>query len=424
MNILITGATGFIGRHISARLLKEHKLILAVRDIASAKRRFPGCDVVPIDMNKMTNPEQWTPLLKGVDAVVNCAGILQSTRTQRAEAIHDLSPKALFDACVQLGIRKIIQISAISADSEANTEYATTKKSADDYLGTLDIDWVVLRPSLVYGHGSYGGTSLLRGLAGLPVIPLVGGGMQKFQPIHISDLCKTVVRCLDPLMSKITLEPVGPEILTTRDVVIKTRNWLNLRPAHIINIPLSWFKQLAKIGDVIPLGPICSTTVAQMEYGNISKHDFSAKIGFKTKFMDEVFSAEPSCVQELWQAKLYFFKPITNLSLVFLWYLSGLSGLFNFVETITFLQGLGLPLVVTNVITLGFSFLDIMIATFLVLGKGKTWLGWLQFSIVAIYTVGLSLAFPYLVFDPLGRLIKNIPILALIGVWSALREDH
>jgi hypothetical protein len=225
-------------------------------------------------------------------------------------------------------------------------------------------------------------------------------------------------------MAKITLEPVGPEVLTTRDMVVKTRAWLNLKPARILDIPLSWFKQVAKIGDVIPLGPICSTTVAQMEYGNISSRDFSAEIGFSPKSIDNFFSTEPSCVQELWQSRLYFLKPATTMALVILWYISGLSGLLNFGETRAFLEGLGLPSIATNVIALGFSFLDIMIATCLLLGKGKTWLGWVQFFTVALYTVGLSLAFPNLILDPLERLVKNIPILVLIWVWSALREDH
>jgi uncharacterized protein YbjT (DUF2867 family) len=104
----------------------------------------------------------WTPRLQGVDAVINCAGILQGGRGQSIEAVHHLGPRALFDACVGSGVRRVIQISAISADEAAGTAYASSKKSAEDALRSLDLEWVILRPSLVYARGSYGGTCSVR----------------------------------------------------------------------------------------------------------------------------------------------------------------------------------------------------------------------------------------------------------------------
>src|SRR5260221_10425006 len=190
MHVLIVGATGFIGRHVCARLLRGgHVVTTAVRDTASVKRRFPEIGALFVDLNRMSSIADWIPLLRGVDVVVNCAGILRSVRGQSAEAIHTAAPRALFDACVEGGVRKVVQISVVSADAEVDTEFATTKKAADDYLRGLDLDWVLLRPSLVYAQGSYGGTSAIRGLAGLPfVIPLIGDGGQAFQPIHADDL--------------------------------------------------------------------------------------------------------------------------------------------------------------------------------------------------------------------------------------------
>src|SRR3546814_606054 len=148
-------------------------------------------------MNYDVSPAAWLPRLSGVDAVVNCAGVLQSGRGQDIEAIHHLSPAALFDACREAGVRRVIQISAISADAEAGTDYALSKKHADDHLQALDLDWVVLRPSLVYGEGAYGGTAMLRALAAFPLVtPLAGGGGQAFRPLHVEGLATTVLLCL------------------------------------------------------------------------------------------------------------------------------------------------------------------------------------------------------------------------------------
>ena len=79
---------------------------------------------------------------------------------------------------------------------ESDTEYAKTKLAADNYLQHLNIDWIILRPSLVYASNSFGGTSLLRALSVLPIIPLIGNGFQKFQPIHIEDLSKSSLSIL------------------------------------------------------------------------------------------------------------------------------------------------------------------------------------------------------------------------------------
>ena len=119
-------------------------------------------------MNRMVSPEDWLNYLRGVDGVVNCAGILQTRNGQSAAAIHHGAPAALFEACVAKGVRRVVQISAVSADDAAGTEYARTKKAADDHLRSLNLDWTVLRPSLVYAQGSYGGTSVIRGIAGFP----------------------------------------------------------------------------------------------------------------------------------------------------------------------------------------------------------------------------------------------------------------
>ena len=164
MKVLLFGATGFIGRHVAAHLLCEgHGVVAAVRDVESATRRFPGIEAVRVDLNRMTMPADWTPLLFQIDAVVNCAGILQSGAGQLAHAIHALAPIALFQACEDAGLQRIVHVSAVSADSDAGTEYAATKKAADDDLRSRNLQWVLLRPSLVYASGSYGGTSAIRG---------------------------------------------------------------------------------------------------------------------------------------------------------------------------------------------------------------------------------------------------------------------
>lgn len=126
MRVLLTGANGFIGSHLTALLLESgHEVRAAVRDPDKFMRRFPRAEAVAADLNLMTDAEHWRPFLSGVDAVINCAGILQSRHGQSATAIHTDAPVALFEAAVAANIRKVVQLSAVS--SAASTEYAQTK---------------------------------------------------------------------------------------------------------------------------------------------------------------------------------------------------------------------------------------------------------------------------------------------------------
>jgi uncharacterized protein YbjT (DUF2867 family) len=427
MRILLIGAAGFIGRHVAARLLGAgHAVVAAVRDPARVRRRFPGIEAVAVDLNRMADPADWQALLGGVDSVVNAAGILQSRPGQSAEAIHVRAPIALFEACRAAGIRRVVQISAISADPAAGTEYARTKRRADDHLRGLDLDWVVLRPSLVYAEGSYGGTSLLRGLAGLPfVLPLVGTGDQAFQPIHVEDVAETVLGALTgPGLVRRTLDPVGPERLSLREILVRTRAWLDLPPVPCLAVPLPLVRVASRVADLVAPGPLGSTALAQLDYGNCGDAAaFEAAVGFRPRRLDEAMRARPSHVQDRWHARLYFLRPALTLALVLLWLGSGLAGLWHLDEGSGLARAIGLKVPLDVVAVVGFSLLDLGIAAALVAGRRPAVVGLLQLVLVGGYTLSLGLLDPALWGAPLGPLLKNVPCLAAILAWLALSDE-
>lgn len=427
MRVLLTGATGFVGRHVAAGLLdRGHQVVAAVRDTAAATRRFPGIRAFEVDMSHMASADAWRPLLVGVDAVVNCAGILQSGRGQHAAAIHDAAPRALFDACVGAGVRRVVQISAVSADAAAGTEYALTKKAADDHLRTLDLDWTVLRPSLVYASGSFGGTSLMRGLAGLPLLlPVPGDGGQRFQPIHADDLAETVARCLEGPARR-TLDPVGPETLTLRAILERLRAWLDFPPAPVVGVPMALVGAVARLGDLSGTGPLRSTSVAQMTYGNVSDPAaFATAIGFAPRRLDEALRRSPSHVQDRWHARLYFLRPLLTVTLVLLWAGSGIAGLLEPPSAgESLLAALGLPEDVASRGAVPFCLADVAVGVVLALGWRPRLMGVVQLGLVAFYTVALTVIAPGLWLDPFGALLKNLPVLAAIAAWMALRDER
>lgn len=405
-------------------------MVAAVRDPAAFRRKWPDVEGLAADFNRDVSPEVWRSRLAGVEAVVNCAGVLHGGRGQDIEAIHATAPIALFDACVAAGIRRVVQVSAISADDEAGTEYALTKKRADDHLRSLALDWTVLRPSLVYGEGSYGGTSALRGLAGLPGFsPLVGDGSAVFRPIHIDDLVETVVRIIESdRFARQTLEPVGPEVVSLRDLIAKYRAWLGLAPVPALAIPMPLMRVAARVADLAGGGPLGTASLRQLEVGNAGKESataFAERIGFTPHRMDDRLARRPAQTQDLCHARLYFLRPLLRTVLILLWLGSALAGVLapvaSYATVDAAFSSLGLP---SRPLALAFSIVDLLIAVALLLRWRPQWMAAVQLVVVGGYTVLLTLLAPGLWLEPFGALLKNLPILALIGVWAVLEEER
>ena len=254
--ILLTGATGFIGSHLRNELQDQ------------------GYDIAPIsrstgfDFNRMTAPEDWRPHLENVDAVINAVGIIVETRTQQFETLHYRAPIALFHACFQLGINRIIQISALGADNNAFTPYQRSKKAADDILRELPVDWFVLRPSLVYGKGGVS-MQLFQRLSRLPLIPLIAHEDCFVQPVHVSDLVAMVKQCLITQHTRQTFDVAGPQPLTFKAWLQSFRKHEQRLPARTVSIPFELILAFSRLGHfIVPL--MHPDNLRMLKQGNVA----------------------------------------------------------------------------------------------------------------------------------------------------------
>ncbi|MCG7918760.1 MAG: SDR family NAD(P)-dependent oxidoreductase, partial [Candidatus Thiodiazotropha taylori] len=186
MRVLITGASGFIGSHLTQALLdKGHEVLACVRNPEPSKRRWPRIISIKVDFSVDHEVEHWIGRLEGVDVVINAVGIIRETRTQTFDLLHRQTPIALFKACEKAAVKRVIQVSALGADDEAFSHYHLSKRAADCYLRASPIDWVIVMPSIVYGAGAKS-MAFFKALSALPVIPLIDRGDQPIQPIHIN----------------------------------------------------------------------------------------------------------------------------------------------------------------------------------------------------------------------------------------------
>ncbi len=235
MNVLLTGASGFIGRNVTTALA------------AAGHRVTPASRRQGVDFRRLLSPADWQPHLRGIDAVINSVGIIGECGSQRFESLHAAAPSALFRACAEAGIRRVVQISALGADATAFSAYHLSKRAADDCLRSLDLDWFVLRPSLIYGRGG-GSAELFLRLAALPMIPVIGDGQQALQPVHIGDVVATVLHSLATPRARQTLDIVGDETVTFAEWLRRMRLARGLPPAPLLRVPFRLALALAHLG--------------------------------------------------------------------------------------------------------------------------------------------------------------------------------
>ena len=432
MQILVTGATGFIASQIVTDLIAAgHQVTCCVRNTTYAKCLFPNATIVACNFIKDTSSSVWVERLKNIDVVINCVGILYHPKKEVIWAVHNGTPRALFDACVQVGVKKVIQLSALGVET-VDVDYANSKKAADDYLQALPISSVIVRPSVVYAKGSYGGTSLFRGLAGLPyIMPLPGGGRQEFQPIHLKDISRTFLRLVEmPQTESFVLNATGPNRLTLNSMLTTLRSWLGFTKPTIISIPL-WLIRLASyFGDLIPYSTLNATSYKMMQQNNITteieQKKFIDMVGFAPRDYISGLYSEPSTVQDHWHARLYFLKPLLQVTIAFVWFFSGINALFLYpkMDSYSLFALAGVSDFWLPIALYASCALDIALGIAMLCNYQLKKLCLLQIAVVIFYTAVITLKLPYLWLDPFGPVIKNIPFIVTILIFLALESDR
>ncbi len=420
MVVFVTGASGFIGSAIVDALRGAgHRVI-------EGRRRGSGAttaDVIEVDFTRDIDTETWRPRLTGVDAVINTVGIIRERGSQTFDALHFRAPRALFAACADAGISRVIHVSALGADEHAESAYHRSKLRADDFLAALPLSSAIIQPSLVYGPGGES-ARLFNTLASLPLIPLPGSGMQCMQPIHIDDLVTCVVALLERgrwCTGRIPL--VGPEPVTLREYFAHLRRALGAPPPRFFNVPRAWVQVVAALGEATPGALLDKETLAMLERGNV------ADVGRTKRLLGTMprhpmrFVPRSMAPAVRRQAYLNWLLPLLRLAIATMWIVTGIVSLavYPLVDSLALLARTGFTGTFATIALVTSAALDLLLGIATLVAPGRA-LWRFQIALIAGYTAIISWYLPEFWAHPYGPVLKNLPILAALLLLAYLQE--
>ena len=258
--VLVLGGTGFVGRHVCEKLMREQIRVTVVtrrRENARHLQVLPLVDVIEL---ASFDSASLAPLLAGHDAVVNLIAILHGTEAA-FEKLHVGLPKALVSACQASGVKRVVHISALGASPDSASMYQRSKARGEEVLRSSGLAVTLLRPSVIFGAEDKFLNTFAKLQQLFPVIPLASSEA-RFQPVWVEDVASAVVRCLqDTRTIGQTFEACGPDVFTLRQLVELAGRYAGVnggRGRPVIGLPAPLARLQARLMELAPGEPMMS----------------------------------------------------------------------------------------------------------------------------------------------------------------------
>lgn len=221
--VTVFGGSGFIGSQAVRQLARAGwRIRVAVRNPNLGYRMRLLGDVGQIDVVQanVRNPASIQRALQDATAAVNLVGVLYETGRQGFQAIHAMGPRNVAEAARAAGVTRFVQMSALGADLQSPSKYGRTKAEGEQAVREIYPDAVVVRPSIVFGQDDRFFNKFAAMASFSPVLPLIGGGRTRFQPVFVGDVGKALTQCVTASEAAgKTYELGGPAVFTFRELM-------------------------------------------------------------------------------------------------------------------------------------------------------------------------------------------------------------
>ena len=294
-SILIFGASGQIGKSLIRKFTKNNYRVTAVTRSIHRKgyqiKTQSNYGYLELEEVYSFSEENISRLMEKSSICINLIGILFEKKKNHFNLIHSDLPSLLSKLAKKNSIEQFIHISALGIEPATDSKYAMSKLSGEKNVRLNFSESVILKPSIVYSVDDNFTTNFMGLLNLLPVMPLYYGGKTKFTPIHVSDLTNIIFNIVQKKISGETIECVGPEIFTFKEIILKILKSIN-KKRLLLPIPLLLAKINAKLFQLMPKPLITMDQLKLLKYDNIVskkyKTNFDINMNANKKFTEEI----------------------------------------------------------------------------------------------------------------------------------------
>jgi NADH dehydrogenase len=309
--VTVYGGSGFLGRHVVRALAKRHyRIRVACRRPELAGHLQPlgrvgQIHAVQVNLRHAGSVEA---AARDADAVVNLVGILAETGRQKFDAVQRSGAQAVAQAAATHGAR-MVQISAIGADKNSASNYARSKAEGEELVLSAVPSAVMMRPSIMFGPEDKFFNRFASMARMLPALPLIGGGLTRFQPVFAGDVATAIAGAVDGMAKPGAIyELGGPDVLTFKQLMQFTLGTIERRRA-LVPLPFPLASVMASVLQFAPGAPLTPDQVEMLRTDNVVSED--AKRENRTF---EAFGVTPDSIAAIVPTYLWRFRKTGQFS--------------------------------------------------------------------------------------------------------------
>jgi NADH dehydrogenase len=279
--VLVTGATGFLGRQVVPELLARRHQVRCLIHSPGKERLFDHGEV-EVHYGSILNPESLSQAMYGVQSVAHLVGIIRSGRGASFDLVHRQGTANVVEAAKDAGAREIIYVSAMGAAPDPKYPYLHSKQQGELRVTSSGLDYTILRPSVIFGEGD----EFMTALAGLvragPVTPVIGSGKNRMQPVAVKDVARCVAASVgNSLVKGKTINLGGPHRLSYNDLLEEVALAMG-RPLRRVHIPTALVWPAVSVAQqLLPRPPVTTTQLRMLGVRNVAEgRDMELAFGF------------------------------------------------------------------------------------------------------------------------------------------------
>lgn len=253
MKVLVTGATGFVGREAlrQLRLAKHGLRVLARHPQSPQVQQLLASAEAEVSAGNIHEPASLAAAMTGVEAVIHLVGIISEIGENTFESVHARGTENVVAAAQAAGVRRFLHMSALGTRPNAVSRYHRSKWAAEEAVRNSGLDYTIFRPSIIFGPEDSFVNLFARMSRWSPVLPVMGSGRSRFQPVAVETVAAAFVKCLgEPRPAGQVYELAGPEtfsLLEILEVILEVTD----RRRFILRLPLPLARAQATVMECI-----------------------------------------------------------------------------------------------------------------------------------------------------------------------------